>query len=134
MSKFPDFSMDETAFLLEEYNLNKDQVGPKKKFFYKKDLWGHISQRLEQQFGSEFTPNQCSSRFINVNRAQNKASAWNAKSGYNQVEVSFEKEYLDLKNKDDSVEPEILMSARSVQVMKEVQNKSATKKACKNGN
>ncbi|XP_024873272.1 uncharacterized protein LOC112455506 [Temnothorax curvispinosus] len=88
-----------------------------KKFKSKKTMWAEISKELHENLNISKTPLQVENRYKTVLK-QKKAVENNRKSGSSREEVPFEEELREISQADDSIEPEVLRSAKSVKYPK----------------
>lgn len=107
-----------TVFMLDKYKLYLSQIGPMKKFKSKKTMWAEISKKLQQNCNVLKTPLQVENRYKTVLKRKKKAVENNHKSGNSREEVPFEEELTEISQADDSIEPEVLRSAKSVKYLK----------------
>lgn len=103
-----------TVFILDKYKLYLSQIGPMKKFKSKKIMWTEISKELQDNLNISKTPLQIENRYKTVLKRKKKAVENNRKSGSSREEVPFEEELREIGKADDSIEPEVLRSAKSV--------------------
>ncbi|KAF5307597.1 hypothetical protein FQR65_LT18377 [Abscondita terminalis] len=108
-----------TTFILEMYREYLSQVGPMKRFKIKKAMWAKISTDLLETLDISKTPLQIENRYKTVLKRKKKAVENNRKSGSSREEVPFETELREISNLDDSIEPEVLRSAKSVSYPKQ---------------
>lgn len=104
--------------MLDKYAEYLPQVGPLKKLKTKKLMWAQLSNDLQEHLNIFKTPLQIENRYKTVLKRKKKAVENNHKSGSSREEVPFEKELEKIAQSDDSIEPEVLRSARSVKYLK----------------
>lgn len=107
-----------TVFILDKYKVYLSQIGPMKKFKSKKTMWAEISKELQGNLNILKTPLQVENRYKTVLKRKKKAVENNRKSGSSREEVPFEEELREIGQADDSIEPEVLRSAKSVKYPK----------------
>lgn len=107
-----------TSFILDKYETYLFDIGPMKKFKTKKLMWSQISADMMKMLNISKTPLQIENRYKTVLKRKKKAVENNSKSGSSREEIPFEKELRKIACVDDSIEPEILRSARSVKYPK----------------
>lgn len=107
-----------TVFILDQYKVYLSQIGPMKKFKSKKTMWAEISRELQENLNISRTPLQIENRYKTVLKQKKKAVDNNRQSGSSREEVPFEKELREIARADDSIEPEVLRSAKSVRYPK----------------
>lgn len=107
-----------TVFILDKYKVYLSQIGPMKKFKSKKIMWAEISKELQENLNISKTPLQVENRYKTVLKRKKKAVENNRKSGSSREEVPFEEELREIGQADDSIEPEVLRSAKSVKYPK----------------
>ena len=89
-----------------------------KKFKSKKAMWAEIAKNLQENLNISKTPIQIENRYKTVLKRKKKAVENNKKSGSSLQEVPFEEELREISQVDDSIEPEVLRSAKSVKYPK----------------
>lgn len=77
-------------------------------------MWTEISKDLQDDLNISKTPLQIENRYKTVLKQKKKAVENNRKSGSSREEVPFEEELKEIGKADDSIEPEVLRSAKSV--------------------
>jgi hypothetical protein len=119
MCNFSDSWTDSaTVFILDKYKEYLSQIGPMKKLKSKKAMWAEISKELQNNLNILKTPLQIENRYKTVLKRKKKAVENNCKSGSSREEVPFEEELREISQADDSIEPEVLRSAKSVKYLK----------------
>jgi len=81
-------------------------------------MWIQISNDLQENLNISKTPLQIENRYKTVLKRKKKAVENNHKSGSSREEVQYEEELRQIAQVDDSIEPEILRSAKSVKYPK----------------
>lgn len=104
--------------MLDKYETYLSDIGPMKKFKTKKLMWSQISADMMKMLNISKTSLQIENRFKTVLKRKKKAVENNCKSGSSREEVPFEEELRKIAHSDDSIEPEVLRSARSVKYPK----------------
>ncbi|XP_036141612.1 uncharacterized protein LOC105839029 [Monomorium pharaonis] len=107
-----------TSFILDKYETYLLDIGPMKKFKTKKVMWTQISVDMMKMLNIFKTPLQIENRYKTVLKRKKKAVENNSRSGSSREEIPFEKELHKIARADDSIEPEVLRSARSVKYPK----------------
>ncbi|XP_018405475.1 PREDICTED: uncharacterized protein LOC108781859 [Cyphomyrmex costatus] len=122
-----------TSFLLDKYETYMLNIGPMKKFKTKKLMWAQISKDMMTILNISKTPLQIENRYKTILKRKKKAVENNSKSGSSRETVPFEEELRKIAHADDSIEPEVLRSARSVkypklnaEMLEEISNGSAS--------
>jgi len=80
-------------------------------------MWIQISNDLQENLNISKTPLQIENRYKTVLKRKKKAVEDNHKSGSSRKEVQYEEELRQIAQ-DDSIEPEVLRSAKSVKYPK----------------
>lgn len=107
-----------TVFILDKYKAYLSQIGPMKKFKSKKTMWAEISKELQENLNISKTPLQVENCYKTVLKQKKKAVENNRKSGSSREKVPFEEELREIGQADNSIEPEVLRSAKSVKYPK----------------
>ncbi|XP_011859950.1 PREDICTED: uncharacterized protein LOC105557346 [Vollenhovia emeryi] len=107
-----------TSFILDKYETYLSDIGPMKKFKTKKLMWSQISADMTKMLNISKTALQIENRYKTVLKRKKKAVENNSKSGSSREEIPFENELRKIARADDSIEPEVLRSARSVKYPK----------------
>jgi len=88
-----------------------------KRFKTKKTMWSQISADMQKMLNISKTALQIENRYKTVLKRKKKAVENNSRSG-SREEVPFEEELRKIAHSDDSIEPEVLRSARNVKYPK----------------
>lgn len=107
-----------TSFILDKYETYLSDIGLMKKFKTNKLMWSQISAYIKKILNISKTPLQIENRYKTVLRRKKKAVEINSKSGSSREEIPFEKELSKIARANDSIESEVLRSARSVKYPK----------------
>ncbi|XP_031350885.1 uncharacterized protein LOC116176441 [Photinus pyralis] len=113
------WSDEETKYLLDQYQINLNNIGPKKKFKNKKALWNFLSCLLTKKFNINRSATQVESRYKTVLRRKKRAVDNNNRSGRSYIGVPFQEELDKICRQDDSIIPNILRSEQQVEFQKE---------------
>lgn len=105
------WSDSETRMLLDLYSKYHSSVGPLKEFRKKKSMWEAIACKISNQFGKCYNAVQVETRYKCVNKRAKKAIENNSTSGAAYSEAPFGDELQKIAAEDDSVCPEVMMSA-----------------------
>jgi len=89
-----------------------------KRFKTKKTMWSQISADMQKMLNISKTALQIENRYKTVLKRKKKAVENNSRSGSSREEVPFEEELRKIAHSDDSIEPEVLRSARNVRYPK----------------
>ncbi|XP_077269098.1 uncharacterized protein LOC143901035 [Temnothorax americanus] len=120
-----------TSFILDKYETYLSDIGPMKKFKTKKLMWTQISADMMKMLNISKTSLQIENRFKTVLKRKKKAVENNCKSGSSREEVPFEEELRKIAHSDDSIEPEVLRSAKIVKYPKLNNAPEISEKMCK---
>jgi hypothetical protein len=107
-----------TSFILDKYETYLSDIGPMKRFKTKRLMWLQISADMIKMLNISKSPLQIENRYKTVLKRKKKAVENNNKSGSSREKIPFEEELCKIARADDSIEPEVLRSARSVKYPK----------------
>lgn len=124
------WSEEETKFILDRYETYLSNVGPMKRFKTKKEMWSQITLDLKEQLHIQKDSAQIENRYKTVLRRKKKAVDNNQTSGALRMNVPYEEELNNIAAVDNSIEPELLRSARNVTVLKSQPVEQKQKKVC----
>lgn len=116
--KKTEWGESETRLLLDLYHQYLSEVGPLKKFRNKKNMWENISNEIQLKTKQIRTAAQCQTRYKTILKRKISSASTNKTSGSVRENVMFESEINKIKSLDDSLEPELLMSANNLNVLK----------------
>ncbi|XP_011858505.1 PREDICTED: uncharacterized protein LOC105556053 [Vollenhovia emeryi] len=122
-----------TSFMLDKYETYLGNIGPMKRFKTKKQMWLQISKDMTEMLNISKTPIQIENRYKTILKRKKKAVENNSKSGSSREEVPFEEQLKKIARSDDSIEPEVLRSARNVKYPKLDAAQMLSEKTCKIG-
>lgn len=126
-----DFWSDSAAsFMLDKLESYLANIGPMKRFKTKKQMWLQISKDMAEMLNVSKTPTQIENRYKTVLKRKKKAIENNSKSGSSREEVPFEEQLSKIAHSDDSIQPEVLRSAKTVKYPK-LDDASMSKEICK---
>lgn len=123
---------NETKFILDQYEAYVGQVGPMKKFRNKKAMWRGISLNLMKDMQVTRDCVQVENRYKTCLKRKKKAVEHNSRSGNSRQQVPFEDELSKISANDDSIEPEVLASAKRFKYLKPVPSKTSSDKKMSN--
>lgn len=113
-------------------------MGPGKMFKNKKAIWERISMKLLHKYGLDKTPQQVENKYKTVIRIRKEVLTNNSKSGAAKKDMPkdmpFDEELQVIEARDDSIQPEILRSARKLKKLKPSNSTGIMKKTGKNKN
>lgn len=107
----------ETKFLLVQYESYVTQVGPRKRFKTKKNMWQEIASDINKKYLINVSCIQVENRYKTLMKRK-KMAVDNNKSGSTRMDIPFEEEIAKITMHDDSIEPEVVRSAGCTKVLK----------------
>ncbi|KAJ6639721.1 hypothetical protein Bhyg_12468 [Pseudolycoriella hygida] len=117
----------ETEWLLEKYYQNINEVGPLKRHRNKKDMWDQMAEDMVEYFPVCRTGVDLSKQVERVIKQKKKNVERNRTSGASRTSVEYEDAIDKITSVDDSIEPEVLRDATSVQYKKNIKREVTTK-------
>lgn len=120
--------MGETKWLLDQYHICMDEIGPMKLFRTKSVMWETLTTKMNLVFESTRTSEQLSKRVADVIELKKAAVNRNRVSGAVREEVEYEDELEKIAAIDDSIEPEVMRGVNFVKYKENVnKNKNSGK-------
>lgn len=109
-----DWTIEETKWLLDQYYLYIDEVGPMKIFQTKKVMWQFLARKMANKFDSTKSGVDLANRVGAVIKQKKATICGNHVSGAVRGNVEYEEELDKIAAADDSIEPEVMRGVKSV--------------------
>lgn len=116
-----------TRFMLERYAKWMNFIGPMKKFKKKVEMWKQIATDIDNELGVKFSFIQVENRYKTICKRKKLVINNNRQTGASRMDDTFESEWNQITNNDDSILPEVLRNTTNVVINKKNVENNPTK-------